>query len=355
MKWPWDRGGLRTYLLLAALLCARPEQRLVLWGLPLLLPGLLLQVYAKGCLEQNRALAQAGPYRFVRHPFYAANLLIDQGLAVMSGSVPLMLALPVWWLAVYLPVMRHEERELTRLFPESYPNYRARVPMLIPFRRPLLRAEGGFSWRTANITADTVLPRALRLAALPLFFVIWREARLHGLNLLHDAGGVATLSAAALASTYGISWQLQRHLKHRRRLLPSAAAGAGFRLLAAVLVLAAAGSVRVWEIESNQVVSLVGLVSFPASVVLSRWRGAGRLAAEGLALAGAVVLCEVPWLAPLPLLLWTALLLDSRLPLPGPQHTPDRPSRLPRLVHALAYQLILTAGLAVALAKEVVA
>ena len=84
---PWDRGGLRTYLVIIALIAGRGDYRAVLWGLLLFLPGMVLHVYAKGCLRQNQVVSRGGPYRFVRHPFYSANSLIDMGIAIMSGSV----------------------------------------------------------------------------------------------------------------------------------------------------------------------------------------------------------------------------------------------------------------------------
>jgi len=53
MKRPWNRGGLRTYLLLLALAFARPGSGALWYGSALLLLGVALQVYSKGCLRQN--------------------------------------------------------------------------------------------------------------------------------------------------------------------------------------------------------------------------------------------------------------------------------------------------------------
>jgi len=352
MKKPWDRGGLRTYLVLLGLLFGRPEQAATLWGVPLLLAGLALQVYAKGCLQQDRVVAQGGPYRFVRHPFYAGNLLIDEGIAVMSGWVPLMLALPLWWLAVYIPVMRGEERHLSGLFPSVYPAYRGRVSMLAPLRRPLPKTEGGFSWRNANIVSDTVVPRVLRLAVLPLLFVLARALRADGVHLFQDDNGVRPLVAAMLLSACGVSWELRRHLRNRERILPPGAAGVGFRLAVAAVVLAVAGLVHAWEMESVSLTALAGVMIVAASVAFYKWRGAARLAAEGIALTATVVLCEMPWLAALVIPLYAAMVLDSRVAGYAAVPVQQRWSGLVMLLHARAYEFILVGGLAVALVKE---
>ena len=150
MKSPLNRGGLRFYLvtiaLVAGTLLARTTSpRSILAGLPCLILGVWLHTWAKGCLRQNRVVATIGPYRFVRHPFYLANALIDAGLVVMAGWWPLAVVLPLWWLAIYIPVIRGEERYLTENFPDEYPEYKQRVPCLIPWRRPLPYARRRFS------------------------------------------------------------------------------------------------------------------------------------------------------------------------------------------------------------------
>lgn len=215
MKSPWDRGGLRTYLVLLALIFCRPDHRTLLWGLPLLVLGTALQIYSKGCLQQDQAVAQGGPYRFVRHPFYAANLLVDFGLALMSGWWPLIAALLPWWFAVYLPVMAGEERHLTTLFPDTYPAYQQRLPRLFPFRRPLPRPEHGFSWGNRNIVADTVIPRALRNFALPLAIFLVQQAKAGGCQSLLAPEAVA--AAIGMALLLVVSRQLARRLKPRER------------------------------------------------------------------------------------------------------------------------------------------
>jgi protein-S-isoprenylcysteine O-methyltransferase Ste14 len=87
---------------------------------PVLLAGMLVQVYAKlalgrsfGVVPAHRGLKLAGPYRFVRHPMYAGYLLSHLAFLAMN---------PGWWnLAVYsllyslqIPRLLAEERLLER-------------------------------------------------------------------------------------------------------------------------------------------------------------------------------------------------------------------------------------------------
>jgi len=106
---PFNRGGIRNYLIVIGLFAGYTSPFWIITGLPLLLAGTAIHLWAKGCLHQDREVTQSGPYRYVRHPFYFDNALIDMGLAVMSGWWLLQITLPLWWTAIYLPVMRSEE------------------------------------------------------------------------------------------------------------------------------------------------------------------------------------------------------------------------------------------------------
>ncbi|MGD0899554.1 MAG: isoprenylcysteine carboxylmethyltransferase family protein, partial [Thermoguttaceae bacterium] len=218
MKMPHDRGGLRFFLVLFALARGAATPWTIFAGTPLLLLGVALHFWTKGCLRQNRIVARGGPYRFVRHPFYLANAMIDAALCVMSGWWVLWLALPFWWLAVYLPVIRGEERYLVAAFGTVYEEYRERVPCLIPRYRPLVPGAEGFSWSNPNIALEGEVFRALRLAAYPLLFLACTDLRVEGLSCFADASHA--WPAAMLAALYAVAWGL----KPRRKRQPESQA-----------------------------------------------------------------------------------------------------------------------------------
>lgn len=81
--------------------------------------------------KEQPELVTDGPYRFVRHPIYTGLLLalLGTGLATnLYALIALVLAVPYF---VYSA--RVEERNLANAFPTTYPPYRARTKMLIPF------------------------------------------------------------------------------------------------------------------------------------------------------------------------------------------------------------------------------
>lgn len=80
-------------------------------------------------VEEKGKLVTQGLYRFVRHPLYTFSLLIlwlSPNMTVNSFAVDLALTIYVLVGAFF------EERKLLREFGQSYENYRAVTPMLIP-------------------------------------------------------------------------------------------------------------------------------------------------------------------------------------------------------------------------------
>ncbi len=316
MKSPLDRGGLRFYLVIIALLCGTllfgtTSPRTILAGLPCLLLGAWLHTWAKGCLRQNQVVATIGPYRLVRHPFYLANALIDAGLVVMAGWWPLAIVLPLWWLAIYIPVIEDEERYLSETFPDEYPEYRRRVPCLIPCRRPLPYRGEGFRWSNPNIAGGEELPRLARILAYPLLFLVVERLRNSGFTLLNDGWDLTAL--AGLAMLYVLAWELHGHQRQQRWILPPAMRHPMFRLVASAAVLAAVCYVPGPRTSFNNVVPITGAVLMLLSVPVFSRRAVRALMAETLALLGVIAAGELLWLAPALVVIYAAWVLDWQL------------------------------------------
>ncbi len=104
--------------------------------------GLVITVWARVVLgrnwsgsityKENHELVEQGPYRFVRHPIYTGLLLMLLGLAIGRGTVDAFVGVALF-VGVHIWKLRREEALMTRYFPASYPDYRARTKALIPF------------------------------------------------------------------------------------------------------------------------------------------------------------------------------------------------------------------------------
>lgn len=110
-------------------------------GAALLLAGLGLAVWARIYLGRNwgmpmtqRAepeLVTSGPYAHVRHPIYSGILLAMIGTALATNLFWLVGVVVLGAYFIYSATV--EERNLTSTFPTTYPGYRKRTHMLVPF------------------------------------------------------------------------------------------------------------------------------------------------------------------------------------------------------------------------------
>ena len=75
-------------------------------------------------------LVTAGPYAHVRHPIYTGVITMFIGTALVYPLA----ALPTLLMSAYFVFSaRREERDMVRRFPDTYPEYKKRSKMLVPF------------------------------------------------------------------------------------------------------------------------------------------------------------------------------------------------------------------------------
>ncbi len=123
LLWPTEAGHFGP----AALLAITAGMLLGAWAIATNRPG---NFNIRPDAKADGRLIERGPYRFVRHPMYAALLLAGAGLVLRDPSAWRMLLLAA--LAVVLHVKTiFEEASLLRRHP-GYAEYRARTARWIP-------------------------------------------------------------------------------------------------------------------------------------------------------------------------------------------------------------------------------
>jgi protein-S-isoprenylcysteine O-methyltransferase Ste14 len=81
--------------------------------------------------QQAHTLATSGPYTRIRHPQYAAFVLIMFGFLVQWPTLLTLAMFPVL-VFMYVRLARREEREVAAEFGQEYERYAARTPAFIP-------------------------------------------------------------------------------------------------------------------------------------------------------------------------------------------------------------------------------
>jgi protein-S-isoprenylcysteine O-methyltransferase Ste14 len=232
-----DRGPLRWWLMVIGLMTIQYVAWRFALGAVLVTAGALLHVVSKGYLRPGRnflnrtkAITTRGPYRFIRNPFYLANLLAEVGLLIIIGRLWIaVIYLPIWaW--VYCKTILEEERKLTDLCGEVYARYCGQVPRLFPVPwkfRPKVELSGPrFSWKNPHIAEGNEIQRALRLVSYPCLL----RTIVAGMNLpswsavLMDPTIIVFASAFVILNTIG--WLITPMLRRLRRSKKSDDAGA---------------------------------------------------------------------------------------------------------------------------------
>ena len=130
------RRNIGIPLVVLALFLSRFDQRFLIPSIILVTLGESIRIWAAGHLRKEEILTTGGPYRFVRNPLYIGSFLIAIGFSLVSGSIWVWIIVLVYFLMVYVPVVRYEEKILREKFPE-YTEYASRVPRFFPTFRAI--------------------------------------------------------------------------------------------------------------------------------------------------------------------------------------------------------------------------
>lgn len=111
-------------------------------GLPFVILGELIRLYASGYLEKKgKELAVSGPFAYVRNPLYIGNFFLGIGVIIMANNIWMVPLFLIGFHFVYAGTIRKEEQTLLEFFGQPYADYAARVPRLIPSLKPYPQAQ----------------------------------------------------------------------------------------------------------------------------------------------------------------------------------------------------------------------
>jgi len=128
------------------------------------------------------ALITTGPYSTSRNPLYFFSLLGAVGVGLVTRTLLMPALIAVLFAAIYIPVIREEEAELTERHGTAYADYRKRVPVFLPSFRLLQEP-----------AACQVNTRGFRKRLWDSIWFIWALVFLDIVGTLHGTGALPVL------------------------------------------------------------------------------------------------------------------------------------------------------------------
>jgi len=83
-------------------------------------------------IRKGHTLVIEGPYRFIRHPMYAAIFLIGTGVSLLSANWIVALSYMLPAISLYLIRVSDEEKMMTEQFGDEYREYMRMTGRLVP-------------------------------------------------------------------------------------------------------------------------------------------------------------------------------------------------------------------------------
>lgn len=114
------------------LVLAEPSRWSVFTGFWVALAGEAIRTWSSGTLVKNEQLTTEGPYRMTRNPLYLGNFLVGTGVAVMGGSLWLLLLFVGAFGVVYRALILKEEKRMQARYGEVFLDYCRAVPRFWP-------------------------------------------------------------------------------------------------------------------------------------------------------------------------------------------------------------------------------
>ncbi len=172
---------LLVYALLAILILTarRPTAVTLSIGLPMILIGEAIRIWACGHLVKTKRLTTTGPYAYVKNPLYLGTILITAGFCVLARHWILLVVVAVGFFGYYMPRKKRIEGErLRHIYGEEYERYDEAVPDLLPRLTPYRTGDGTrFNGRLVFDNSEHGTAISVALGLILIFLSLWlREA-----------------------------------------------------------------------------------------------------------------------------------------------------------------------------------
>jgi protein-S-isoprenylcysteine O-methyltransferase Ste14 len=146
-------------------------------GISISLIGLLIRMWAAGCINKAKILATTGPYALVRHPLYLGSALLAIGFSLsVTNYNKLLPTLFIWGIVtsyfsfIYSSTIKKEERHLAENFGPDWITYKEKTPAFIPYRLKSIKNMSLCTYSVARYIKNKEYNAAVGWLAVTLLF-----------------------------------------------------------------------------------------------------------------------------------------------------------------------------------------
>lgn len=154
------------------LIIAKPSFYFYFLGFFLVLIGVLLRIWASGCIHKNEFLIKEGPYNLCRNPLYLGSFLSVTGFSFIASRWESLILLIFLFLIFYVPTIYKEEDYLKTNFKENFSIYCREVPRFFPTIKSFIKNLNfknnsyNFSWAQVKKNREPLTFTAMLVGAL---------------------------------------------------------------------------------------------------------------------------------------------------------------------------------------------
>ena len=142
-------------LIVLLIIFAEPKANLFFMGLPFILSGEILRLWAAGHLSKNREVTTTGPYSYVKNPLYLGTFLIMIGFCFLASQWMILLIGLAAFFAYYAPFKKKAEADrLREIFGPAWDDYDRSVPDYIPRLSPYEK-KGQHRWDWSRVVSNS--------------------------------------------------------------------------------------------------------------------------------------------------------------------------------------------------------
>lgn len=142
-------------LIVLLIIFARPKPHLFLAGLPFIVAGEMLRLWAAGHLSKNREVTTTGPYSYVKNPLYLGTFLIMIGFCFLASRWEILTVGLAGFFVYYAPFKKKVEADrLREIFGSAWDDYDRSVPDYLPRLSPYEK-RGQHRWEWSRVVSNS--------------------------------------------------------------------------------------------------------------------------------------------------------------------------------------------------------